>query len=375
MQTRKDRELIIWDGNRLSMSTQRQFHAAVQEIRGQRVMTVSSAAGEMVPLMAPDEPDKGRAQIVAEIEKRQQRARGRSGPDNVLNVQAQLWWLDEWARADGLYGVRELQPNERDRYDKFIEHIPLNGFTGASDRSEIRGHVDAQIVCETLAIDGHLLLTHDPNTIHPDKLLPWTQALARAGWISHPKVIEEADDANVRWTEDTPEDMLLAAIVSAWPKETDAPPTQMQERINAQISRLALAGLAKTATRLASIVATTNNLPELIERTRAELPVQMRNAERRSPYTSWTGAEERHRANRFRMEWTGNTLTLTHQSLNRNLHHWGEWARNEFEEMEHFLAQRNIVVTGLPAPQASTGGGFGPAIRATIAQIERGITR
>ena len=374
MQTRKVRELIIWDGNRLGMSTQRQFHAAVQEIRGQRVMTVTSAALEMVPLMTPDEPDKGRARIVAEIETRQQRARGRSGPDNVLNAQAQLWWLDEWARPDGLYGVRQLQPHERDRYDKLIEHIPLNGFTGAGDRSELRGHVDAQIVCETLAIDGQLLLTHDPNTIHPDMLLPWTQALAREGWISHPKVVEEADEANVRWTEETPEDMLLATIVSAWSKETDAPPTDMQERITQQLSRLALAGLPKTAARLTSIVATTNNLPQLIERTRAALPVQMRNAERRSPYTAWIGAGSP-RANQFTMQWTGTKLTLTHQSLNRNVHHWGEWTRNEFEEMERFLAERNIVITGLPAPQTSAGGGFGAAIRATIAQLDRCISR
>ena len=79
MRTRKYRELIIRYGNRLSMPTQRQFHAAVQEIRGERVMTVPAAAQEMAPLMRPDDPNRGRKVVVEEIERRRHHGRGRTG--------------------------------------------------------------------------------------------------------------------------------------------------------------------------------------------------------------------------------------------------------------------------------------------------------
>ena len=196
MKTTKDRELIIWDGNRLSMPTQRQFHAAVQEVRGHRVMKVPAAAREMVPLMQPEAPDRGRGAIARTVNERKRQGKGRTGVDNVLNAVVQLWWLDEWARPDGLYGIRELTDHEQHRYEQFMGHIPGAGFTGAgNDRDVLRALPDAQIVCETLAIDGHLLLTDDPNTIEPEKLLPWTRRLAEAGWISQPHVVEEAHPA------------------------------------------------------------------------------------------------------------------------------------------------------------------------------------
>ena len=71
-------------------------------------MTVPAAAREMVPLMRPGAPDKGRAAIADEVEERKRQGKGRTGVDNVLNAEVQLWWLDEWTRPDGLYGVREL---------------------------------------------------------------------------------------------------------------------------------------------------------------------------------------------------------------------------------------------------------------------------
>ena len=297
-------------------------------------MTVPAATLEMTPMMRPEANDLGRGEIIREITRRQHQGRGRRGADNVLNAEAQLWWIDEWSRPDGLYGLRTLTSRELDRYDELIEHIPLDGFIGAPDRESLRALVDAQIVCETLAIDGHLLLTHDPNTIKPERLLPWTQALADEGWISEPKVVEEADDANTRWVEETPEDMLLGTIVCAWPQETDAPASQMNKRIADLTTRLAKAGLPRTATKLTALVDQTNSLAGLIERVGQQLPVEMRNAERRSPCTVWTGAPEKPRNVSFRLNWTGSTLCLVHQSLNGDVHQWGEWAPKQFGDME-----------------------------------------
>ena len=151
------------------MPAQREFHAAVQEVRGQRVMTVPAAAREMVPLMRPGAPDEGRAAIADEVEERKRQGKVRTGVDNVLNTDVQLWWLDEWVRPDGLYRVRELTKREQHRYEQFMQHIPGAGFTGAGeDRDVLRALPDARIVCETLAIDGHLLLNHDPNPMKPE---------------------------------------------------------------------------------------------------------------------------------------------------------------------------------------------------------------
>ena len=89
MRNRDDREVIIWDGNRLSMPTQRQFHAAVQEVRGERMMTVPSAAEEMAPLIDTGDWAGSRALIDAEIKRRRTRSSARRGRDNVLNAEVQ----------------------------------------------------------------------------------------------------------------------------------------------------------------------------------------------------------------------------------------------------------------------------------------------
>lgn len=339
------------------------------------MMTVPSAAEEMAPLVDTSDWTGSRALIGAEVERRRRRSDARRGRDNVLNAEVQLWWLDEWTRTDGLYGVRELNERELTRYERLIEHVPIEGFAGTTDRESVSTLPDAQIVCETIAIDARLLLTHDPKTIRPAQLLGWTRALAEAGYISHAKVIEEADDANQRWIEETPEDMLLATIVCAWPQETNAGSTGVKSRIKELLERLTRAGLEGTSKKLQELVAATNNLAELIDRVNDELPVEMRNAERRSPYVSWTGAQEQPRTEPFSVVWTGEALMLVHRSLNSTEHEWGRWTRNNLDEMERFLAERHINVAGLPKPQESAGGEFVAEMNLTIDNLERTMIR
>ena len=335
-------------------------------------MTVPAAAREMVPLMRPTAPDRGRAAIAEEVAERTRQGRGRTGVDNILNAEVQLWWLDEWARPDGLYGVRELTEHEQDRYEQFMRHIPGAGFIGAGNDREVLGALpDAQIVCETLAIDGHLLLTHDTQTMKPENLFPWTRRLAEAGWISQPHVVEEADVANVRWVHQQPEDMLLGTILCAWPKEAEAGPGDIRTQIDDVIARLAAAGLPDTSTELDKLVRqNSNNLGPLVEMMNRELPVDMRNAERRSPYLSWQGPQENPRGTRFQTVWTGAVIMLLHRSMSGNVHKWAEWGRDELDAMETFLAERNIGIEGLPTPTTSSGGGFVRAIGRAIDEME-----
>ena len=149
----------------------------------------------------------------------------------------------------------------------------------------------------------------------------------------------------------------------------------MKTRIDELLKRLARAGLKDTSAKLDELVATTNNLGELIERANDELPVEMRNAERRSPYVSWTGEQERPRGQPFSVVWTGKVVMLVHRSLNATEHKWGQWKRSELDEMERFLAARHINVASLPEPRGSPGGGFVAGMNVTIDGLERAITR
>lgn len=236
------------------------------------------------------------------------------------------------------------------------------------------GLPDAHILCETIATDARLL-THDPNTIRPAQLFEWTRALAEGGWISHPKVVEEADEANERWGEETSEDMLLATIVCAWPQESGAGSTGVASRIDELLERLALAGLANTQQNLKGLIARTNNLGELIERANDALPVEMRNAERRSPYASCRGPQEHPRGEPFRVVCTRGVAMLVHRSLNGTEHKWGQWTRNDLDAMGRFLADRHISVADLPTPQVSGGSGFVAGMSQTIESLERSISR
>ena len=94
---------------------------------------------------------------------------------------------------------------------------------------------------------------------------------------------------------------------------------------------------------------------ELCDISNKGLPVEMRNAERRSPYVGWSGPEEARRRTAYTFTWTGDTMILRPESVSGRMHEWGRWSRENLKEMAEFLAARKIRVTGMPTPEDAGG--------------------
>ena len=364
------REQILWDSNRLGRATQRQFHAAVQEVRGERVMVSPAVASELAPRVDLENLERSITRLNEDLKVRREEKRPAKGPGGTLEIAADLWRAREWRRPDGLYGVRRLTPQEQNRKVALLDEAPRAIFTEAVTREDVLEDPDAHIVCEALAMDAVLLMTYDKNTIKKEHLALWTGALARRGVVSHPRVVRLADEVGQEWTGERPEEMLLGSMLAAWAPQAGAGPMGMRKRWEEKIAHLPAAGLGKTATALKAVVG--NNWEQfdaLCELLNKGLPVQMRNAERRSPYIGWNGPEEAPRRTEYSLTWTGDTMILTHESVSGRTHEWGRWRRKEMKEMAQFLAARNIGITGMPTPKDT--GGFTAAMERTIKEMER----
>ena len=367
---RDNRERILWDSNRLGRATQRQFHAAVQEVRGERVMVSPTVARELAPRVDVVDLERSIAGLGKELRIRQKLGRTSRGPGGTLEVAADLWRAKEWARPDGLYGIRRLNADEQARKNALLDEAPIAIFTEAVTREDVVEDADAHIICEALAMDAVLLMTHDKNTIKHEPLSLWTGALARQGVVSHPNVVRMADDVSVQWAAERPDEMVLASQLAAWPLDAAAHRRSLKHLWEEKLKRLARAGLAKTSETLKAAVG--NNwahFEALAERLEQGLPVQMRNAERRSPYTGWSRPEEPARRTDYSATWTGRALVLTHTSVSGRQHEWGRWERGDFAQMAKFLAARGIEMTDMPPAQDT--GGFAGAMERTIETLER----
>ena len=229
-----DREHILWDSNRHGRATQRQFHAAVAEIRGERITVSPMVAKELAPQVDVLDLDLSMTVLEKELRRRREGGRRASGPGGTLEIATDLWRAREWARPDGLYGVRTLTTDEEKRKRALLEEAPLAIFTGAVTREDVMEDPDAHIICETLAMDAWLLMTHDKNTIKREPLSLWTAALARRSVVSHPNVVCIADTVTAQWTAEHPEEMLLASQLAAWPKACRCRPARPETGVGEQ---------------------------------------------------------------------------------------------------------------------------------------------
>ena len=327
-------------------------------------------AKELAPQVDVLDLDLSMTVLEKELRRRRDGGRKPSGPGGTLEIATDLWRAKEWARPDGLYGIRTLTTDEEARKRALLEEAPLAIFTGAVTREDVMEDPDAHIICETLAMDAWLLMTHGKNTIKREPLSLWTAALARRSVVSHPNVVCIADTVTAQWTAEHPEEMLLASQLAAWPKASAAARHGLRPAWESKLEHLAVAGLAETAAKLKATVGNDwARFEALAKRLEQALPVEMRNAERRSPYRGWSGPEEQSRRTQYSATWTGQALVLTHTSVSGRQHEWGRWTKGTFREMAQFLEARGIEMTGMPPAQDT--GGFARAMEHTIETLER----
>ena len=206
--------LILLDTTELLRVMPRKLHAAWAELCGTKARMPPTVADELAPagvlrsrttalsvaeeLLQPDAPALDDA-------RRQQ-------------LERQAWWAAMWRDPASPYEKLELTAEQRELHTTLLINLPRECFPTANPLL-LADNRDTQIVGETLALGGKMLLTSNMRTIDHIRLNDWAvDNGARFGFKPEP-VVFQADDQLVRWTHSTAagERWIQAGMLASWP--------------------------------------------------------------------------------------------------------------------------------------------------------------
>ena len=264
-------ELILLDTTELLRVMPRKLHAAWAELCGTKARMPPAVADELAPagvlqsrtpalsvaeeLLQPDAP------ALAE-ERRQQ-------------LERQAWWAAMWRAPESPYEKLELTREQRELHTTLLATMPRECFPTANPLL-LADNRDTQIVGETLALGGKMLLTSNMRTIDHIRLNEWAVDNGdRFGFTPEP-VVFQADDQLVRWTRSTAarERWIQAGMIASWPVRDDASAEQVIRATVKNIGNLVKTGgpLPTASARLLNELENHANPVDLVERTRRRFP-------------------------------------------------------------------------------------------------------
>ena len=264
-------DLILLDTTELLRVMPRKLHAAWAELSGTRIRMSPAVADELAPagvlqsrttalsvaedLLRPDAP-------ALDDHRRQQ-------------LERQAWWAAMWRDPESPYEKLELTPEQRELNAKLLENLPRECFPTANPLL-LADNRDTQIVGETLALGGKMLLTSNMRTIDHIRLNDWAvDNGGRFGFAPEP-VVFQADDQMVRWTRPQAARTLWiqAGLIASWPARDDASAEQVIRATIENVGNLVRAGgpLPNAGARLLNELESHPDPVDLVERTRRRFP-------------------------------------------------------------------------------------------------------
>jgi hypothetical protein len=264
-------DLILLDTTELLRVMPRKLHAAWAELSGTKTRMSPAVAGELAPagvlqsrttalsvaedLLRPDAP-------ALDDDRRQQ-------------LERQAWWAAMWRDPESPYEKMELTPEQRELNATLLVNLPRECFPTANPLLLVDNR-DTQIVGETLALGGKMLLTSNMRTIDHIRLNDWAvDNGGRFGFAPEP-VVFQADDQMVRWTRSTAARALWiqAGMIASWPARDDASAEQIIRATIENVGNLVRAGgpLPNASARLLNELENHPNPVDLVERTRRRFP-------------------------------------------------------------------------------------------------------
>ena len=264
-------ELILLDTTELLRVMPRKLHAAWAELCGTKARMPPAVADELAPvgvlqsmttalsvaeeLLQPDAP-------ALDDERRQQ-------------LERQAWWASMWRDPASPYEKLELTPEQRELHTMLLSNLPRECFPTANPLL-LADNRDTQIVGETLALGGKMLLTSNMRTIDHIRLNEWAvDNGSRFGFKPEP-VVFQADDQLVRWTRSPAarERWIQAGMIASWPVRDEASAVQVIRATVQHIGTLVRTGgpLPNASARLLNELENHPNPVDLVERTRRRFP-------------------------------------------------------------------------------------------------------
>ena len=144
-----------------------------------------------------------------------------------MTTRVNIWWAKQWRHQSALYRVRVLTESEQHAARDLIRRVPRAGFT--CHPSEVPTHPDAKIVCEALAANGQVLVTHNLGTIRRNLINNWVvNHAAEFGHRNTPLIVTSDDWIKAELggleTDESRARAARLALAAFWPENEDARP-------------------------------------------------------------------------------------------------------------------------------------------------------
>ena len=272
---------IFHDTNRFSYPTQRRFHAVWCEWNGRKMLATETTAREIAGAVNPCLLDLSRRQLREQWEAEKQQ--GTLGWERRVDLAIQDWWAEQWGAPEGVFEVRPPgSDEERERIRDLLLRLPAKAFRGVRPEA-IPRHNDARIVAETIAREGAMVTTGNMVKLDHELVNKWTEREGMREGEGGP-VIQTADQLIISWSNEHERETLQVGLLAAWPEDPGAPGETVLNEFEKSLGTYDEALLPNTKERMITLLYAEETIGDLIEETRAKLPLwvtQARGKQRR----------------------------------------------------------------------------------------------
>ena len=264
-------ELILLDTTELLRVMPRKLHAAWAELSGTKVRMPPAVADELAPAGVL----QSRTTALSVAEELLQPAAPVLADERRQQLERLAWWAAMWRDPASPYEKLELTAEQRELHATLLSNLPRECFPTANPLL-LADNRDTQIVGETLALGGKMLLTSNMRTIDHIRLNDWAvDNGARFGFMPEP-VVFQADDQLVRWTRSAAarERWIQARMIASWPARDESSAEQVIRATIKNVGNLVRTGgpLPNASARLLNELENHANPVGLVERTRRRFP-------------------------------------------------------------------------------------------------------
>lgn len=274
--------LVVFDTTEVLRVWPRKLHAALAEIE-ETVVTVPPTVGvELAPMATPE----GIAEGETEAERRARGNEQHIGKERMNQIRRQAWWARMWRDETSPYKIVRLSEEELALAERIKHMLPHRCFDNS--RGQYAGdHRDAQIVCESLALEAKVLMTSNLRSINHDALNTWVVEEGARNGFRPEAVVYEADGVLMEKAHEQEgyERVLKAALISQWPIDDRTASETIVEQTRQRIDRLVQGGAALTNTGQLIVggLGERERAVRLVEEIRGRMPLRTITTDREHP--------------------------------------------------------------------------------------------
>ena len=291
-----------FDQNCLQEEVDRRLHAADMELAGGRIQVVPAIIERLAPAVHVGAWGWSETQLKQTEMMLEATAENRNKCHRIRNLRQQRWWCGEWKKNNGLYWVHELNQEEQAIAEALVGPggMPKDCFPRAED-GPLGMDNDANIVAQTIAVGGTLIITGNMVMVEDDQLHEWMRRTQNQWPVRHSQgLVQRVDKLYREWWSHPqgPTELTKSVIGAHWPADENAETDEVMAGARRGAAAMSRGHFKKFGPILEAHLQKTDVVVELVQDVRKNLPARMRKAERERRMIMETGEKEEVRKER-----------------------------------------------------------------------------